>query len=166
YYLNDPNNPTGYTKAVEESSSLGGAPTRAYLLGLSVEAQSDSTNGVLYLLHDGHGSTRALYTSSVTLSERYDYDAFGDLLPSTGGQSVAGSAKTKWLFAGDGLYDAETGWNYNLARWRDGFRFTSMDSSMFGAGDLNNANLDVYVGADPVNLLDPSGRVSTGEVLF
>ena len=59
YYLNDPQNPTGYAKAAEESSTPGGTPTRSYILGQQVEGQADAA-GTVYLLHDGHGSTRSL----------------------------------------------------------------------------------------------------------
>jgi RHS repeat-associated protein len=161
YFLNDPNNPTGYTKAIEEKSAANGAPTRSYVLGNKVEAQSDSTNGTLYFLTDGHGSTRALTNSSgaVVSGTTYDYDAYGQPL-----NFMAEDAKTNWLFAGDGVYDAASGWTYHLARWRDGFRFTSFDS--FEADPSSPADLHkyAYAGANPTILSDPTGHFSVAEL--
>ncbi|HEY2584847.1 MAG TPA: hypothetical protein VGI81_03660, partial [Tepidisphaeraceae bacterium] len=158
YYLNDPNNPTGYTKAVEESATRGGAPDRAFLIGLQVEGQADGTNGVLFLMHDGHGNTRALLNVSGGIVEQYNFDAYGDLLASTGAQSNVSLALTPWLQP-DGLYDPASGWNYNLARWRDGFRFASMDPTSIDPGEVADANLYVYVANDPLNAIDPSGNL-------
>jgi YD repeat-containing protein len=166
YYLNDPNNLTGYTKAIQESTTLGGAPTRSYMLGTALIAQSDTTRGVLYFLNDGHGSTRALVNGSgaVVSGQVYDYDAFGDALDFN-----AATADTPWLFGGDGFYDPASGWTYQLARWRNGFWFTTMDA---GIGGPNGSNSDpislhkyLYAGADPVNNYDPSGHDLLGLVL-
>jgi YD repeat-containing protein len=86
YYLNDPNNPTGYTKAVEQSTTLGGSPTLSYVLGLKVEAQANSASTPQYLITDGHSSTRVLTDAFGNVLQTYDYDAFGTALdfdPST-----------------------------------------------------------------------------------
>lgn len=170
YYLNDPSNPTGYTKAVEEWTVTNGTRqsatlSRSYVLGQQVEAQADSTNGVLVLMHDGHGSTRALLTTSGSIVEQYNYDAYGDLLASNGAQSNASAALTDWLYAGDGEYDADSGLTYQLARYRDGFRFVSMDPTAFGPGELPNANLFLYASQNPVYQIDPSGRFSLVETM-
>ena len=155
YYLNDPNNPTGYTKAIQTSTTLGGAPTTSYVLGNDIVAQGNSTNGVLYLLTDGHGSTRALVNSNgvVATGQTFDYDAFGDALDFT-----PATAETTWLFGGDGFYDPSTGWTYQLARWRNGFWFTQMDS--FGGDDSDPMSLHkyVYAGVNPIYNIDPSGH--------
>jgi YD repeat-containing protein len=155
YYLNDPNNPTGYTKAVQQSTTLGGAPTLSYVLGNDIIAQSSSTNGVLYLLTDGHGSTRALVNSSglVVSGQTFDYDAFGTALDFN-----ATTAETTWLFGGDGFYDPSTGWTYQLARWRNGFWFTQMDS--YAGTNSNPVSLHKYLYADAntINMVDSNGR--------
>jgi YD repeat-containing protein len=157
YYLNDPENPTGYTKPVQESSTLAGTPDRSYVLGLRVQGQSTTTasdtQDVEYLLIDGHGSTRALVDLSGNVTASYDCDAFGNALdfdPTT--------AATPWLFGGDGLYDASTGWTYHLARWTDGDVFTSLDSITENPGDLANANLYLLDGGNPISNIDPSGH--------
>jgi YD repeat-containing protein len=169
YYLNDPNNPTGYTKAVEELTSTDGKTSdatlhRAFLFGLQVEGQATTSdpNGPLFLIHDGHGNTRALLNVSGGMVEQYNYDAYGNLLASNGVPASAANALTPWL-QGDGLYDPATSWNYNLARWRDGFRFTSMDPTVFAPGELADANWYAYTADEPTNLTDPSGQMSDGE---
>jgi len=166
YYLNDPQNPTGYTKGVEESATLNGTPKRAYVLGLNVIAQCDNTNGLLYLLKDGQGSTRALVRSTGSLVEQYNYDAFGTLLVSAGAQSDAAIALTSWLFGGDGIYDQNTGWTYRLSRFTDGFHFSSLDSRVAGIGDVHNANLYTFVGANPIAWSDPLGQDELSEQSF
>jgi YD repeat-containing protein len=155
YYLNDPKNPTGYTKAIQESATLGGAATTSYVLGLNVVAQASSANGLAYLLIDGHGSTRALVNSSgaVISGQIYDYDAFGDALDFN-----ASAAQTDWLANGDGFYDPASGWTYHLARWTNGFWFTQEDTIAQTPGDLANANLYAYLGGHPLNGWDPSGH--------
>ena len=165
FYLNDPQNPAGYTKAVEESTTVNSTtPARSYLLGTQIIAQSDS-NGVLYLMRDGHGSTRALLTSAGaiftvdTLQERYDYDAYGTMLLSANGQSIAASAKTLWLFANDGIVDPVTGWRYNLARYVNGFWFTQSDVQGMGHdADPISLHKYIYTQVNPNYLPDPSGR--------
>jgi len=160
YYLNDPQNPTGYLKAIEESTMLNGSPTRGYILGLNVIAESDSTNDVLYLIKDGHDSTRALLNSSGGVVEQYNYDAFGSLLASVGAQSDASAALTKWLFGGDGIYDASTTWTYQVARWRNGNRFVTYDPLHLWVGDIQNGNPYVYASDNPVVAADPSGMMA------
>jgi YD repeat-containing protein len=165
HYLNDPNNPTGSTKAIQTSIGLGGTPTTSYVLGLKVEAQRDTTNGTLYLLTDGHNSTRALTTSTgaISTSQLFDYDAFGtaiDFDPTT--------AKTTWLFGGDGFYDKTNGFTYQLARWRNGFWFTQSDYGREGQGNVNDPlslQPRMYADGNPINGWDPSGHFGIGEML-
>ncbi len=156
YDLNDPNNPTGNSKAIQQSSTPGGAPTTSYVLGLQVEAQSDPTRGgTLYLLVDGHGSTRALAGASgaVTSGQTFDYDAFGDQLTNVG------TADTDWLYGSGGVYDQSTGWTYNLARWLDGFTFTSSDTYGGSTDDPAGLNKYDYADADPMAGDDPTGHI-------
>ena len=128
-------------------------PSRTYVLGLNVIAESDS-NGITYLLHDGHGSTRLLMgTSNTTPIERYDYDAFGGVIGFN-----SSTAKTQWLFAGDGINDLVTGWRQTDNRAINGFWFTSRDNIDISPGDFSNANLYLYVGGNPMNSNDPTGH--------
>ena len=95
----------------------------SYVLGLGVIAQYISTNGMLYLLTDGHGSTRALTTSngSISSGQIYDYDAFGTPL-----DFDPASAKTTWLFVGMG----------SMMRSMGGH--TSLHGGVMGSGSRND----------------------------
>jgi RHS repeat-associated protein len=100
--------------------------TMTYTLGLSVLTQGDNagTPNVYHLMHDGHGSVRALLNQSTpTLAAAYAYDAYGNAEGFT-----AGSATTRHLYAGE-QYDAHLGSYYLRARWYDAAtgRFNRMD---------------------------------------
>ena len=157
YDLNDPNNPTGYSKAVQQSGTPAGPPTTSYVLGLGVEAQSKATHGTLYLLVDGHGSTRALADTAgaVVSAQTFDYDAFGTTLTN------AATADTVWRFGGDGAVDHATGWTYHLARWREGDVFTQRDASGLGQNTSPvELNEYTYANGNPVNGWDPTGDLN------
>jgi hypothetical protein len=157
-YLNDANNPTGYTKALEKktgtsvSAAASSTPTTTYVLGLRVEGQKDSTSTV-WFERDGHGSNRGLIETNGTVSASYDYNAFGDPIGFT-----PATARTIELFGGDGVYDAATGWTYHLARWRNGFRFTSFDSYMGDTQDPQSLHKYLYANANPIMGIDPTGQ--------
>jgi YD repeat-containing protein len=173
YYLNDPNNPTGYTKAIEDKSGISpsnATTIRSYVLGLKVEAQSDWTNGTLYMVTDGHGSTTAVVNTAGQVIEQYSYDAYGKMLLAqrfsySGGTVTSivnitnAPTATTWLFGGDGVYDPATGWTYHLARWTSGFWFTQADGEGYGSNaDPISPNKYLYAGGNPVNGWDPSGH--------
>jgi RHS repeat-associated protein len=163
-YLNDPSNPTGHAKAAEEW--VNGTLTRSYTFGRSVLSQT-GLNGergvteILYLLTDPGGSTRSLVGSAGThVSASYSYDAFGEALGFD-----PGTARTPWLFGGDGLHDPASGWTYHLARYRDGHTFTGRDPVIWGVGDLSDANLYRYAASNPVVGRDPTGMFSMAQGL-
>jgi RHS repeat-associated protein len=156
-YLNDSLNQTGYSKTLEKrtGSSVAGATTldTTYFLGQRVEGQKDTT-GTVYFARDGHNSVRGMTDSASALvtNQVYAYTAFGDPVGFT-----PSSARTMHQFGGDGVFDAKSGWTYHLARWRSGFRFTSMDSYMGENDDPASLHKYTYVQNNPVMYTDPSG---------
>ncbi len=131
--------PTGYAQVLEEyeANSSGQTLKKSYVIGLDVEAQWDSTNGLLYLLADGHGSTRLLTDENGALvaGQIFDYDAYGQLLDDTV------DPLTTHLYAGEQL-DKVTGAYYLRARYYDpatgrtaGWAGGRRQSSRRGAGD-------------------------------
>ena len=59
-YTIDPQNPTGYAKAIEERNAAG-APTKSYVLGLDIIAEQDGASAAVeYLMQDARGFTRIL----------------------------------------------------------------------------------------------------------
>ena len=77
-YLYDPQNHTGFTQVLEEV--VDATLIKTYTLGHDVITQADQTNGVLHLLYDGHGSTRAVTDVLAAVLERYSHDAYGNAL--------------------------------------------------------------------------------------
>jgi uncharacterized protein RhaS with RHS repeats len=69
-----------------------------------------------------HGSTRALTDPNGAATDTYDYDAFGNLLHSSG------TAANEFLFSGE-QFDSDLGLYYNRARYLNvsTVRFWTMD---------------------------------------
>jgi RHS repeat-associated protein len=87
------------------------------------------------------------------VTDTYDYDAFGNLISSTG------STPNNYLFAGE-QFDPALGIYYNRARYYDQRqgRFWSMDTWEGAPKEPSSLHKYLYAGADPVNAVDPSGR--------
>ena len=149
-YLVETLNPTGYAQVVDELQN--GAVTRSYSYGLEriSEKQSVGTN---FYGYDGHGSVRQLTDPTGAVTDSYDYDAFGNLINSTG------STPNVYLFAGE-AYDSALGLYYNRARYLNiaTGRFWSTDSDEGKADSPASLNSYLYGGASPVDLTDPSGH--------
>jgi len=126
--------------------------TNVYLYGLSRIGEQQSS-GWAYHHGDALGSVRQLSdpTGAVTLAQ--SYAPYGDVLNS------AGDGVSVWQFTGEAR-DA-TGLTYLRARYLDSGvgRFISRDT---WGGDFNrplSLNRWGYVEGNPVNLIDPSGRI-------
>ncbi len=151
-YLVDTNNLTGYAQVLEELDGNNVVKKR-YTYGLDLISQTDVATSVShYYGYDGTGSVRFLTDSTGAISDSYDYEAFGQILSSTG------STNNEFKFHGE-RQDPEMGLTYLRARYMDGNigRFTTMDSY---EGDANNPLTQhkyVYVSGNPVNKSDPSG---------
>jgi hypothetical protein len=148
------------------------------VLGLTVEAQNDlmgafsygataipipgEYTGTLYLLTDGHGSTRAVVSGSGVVEQMYNYGDFGSAL-----DFDPSAALTTWLYGNGGYYDAANSLTEDGVRWLNGFWFTQADyGSQMAIGGYGN-NLDpitlnnyLFGGADPVMMSDPTGHWS------
>jgi RHS repeat-associated protein len=161
---------------------LNGTLTSAYLYrnDLNIVAELDGTGAVVsrfvygtrshvpdYMLRGGteyrlvsdeRGSVRLVIdTSSGAIAQRLDYDAWGNVTNDTN------PGFQPFGFAG-GLYDRHTGLVRFGARDYDAGvgRWVSKDPILFEGGQ---ANLYAYVGNDPINQLDPTGRSSAACVL-
>jgi RHS repeat-associated protein len=163
--LIDALNPTGYPQVLTENyyfRTSSSEISHQYVYGLErlgeMRNYAQGTQYIFYV-YDGHGSVRALTDLSGTVTDTYDYDAFGNLIHSTG------TTYNNFLFAGE-QFDPDLGLYYNRARYLNTTtgRFWSMDS--FEGNDENSLSLHkyLYTEADPVNNTDPCGRCipSTG----
>ena len=107
--------------------------------------------------------SRTIRTHRSTVT--YDYDAFGNLIHSTG------TTPNNYLFAGE-QFDLDLNLYYNRARYLNTStgRFWSMDVEEGFDRQPLSLHRYLYTGANPVNLIDPSGRDfelgSTSEALL
>ena len=111
-----------------------------------------------YYVYDGHGSVRALFNEEGKVTDRYTYDAFGNLI------SSVGSTKNDFLFAGE-QFDPVTGLYYLRARYMNPSvgSFISMDSYSGSIDDPVSLHKYLYANANPVSNSDPSGYNTVAE---
>jgi RHS repeat-associated protein len=125
--------------------SDSGEVLREYVPGVSV-----SIGGFSYFYHyDRLGSVRVLSDEVGDIVQEYFYDAFGNLV------SSSGSLEQPYQFVGEQYYYTEPIFNLLLLgqRWYDPEigRFISRDP-------VEDVNLYLYVKNNPVNYIDPSGK--------
>ena len=105
-----------------------------------------------FYLYDGHGSVVGLADESGKVTDKYVYDAFGNLI------SSVGSTKNDFLFCGE-QFDPVTGLYYLRARYMNPSvgRFITMDSYEGSIDDPVSLHKYLYANANPVSNSDPSG---------
>jgi RHS repeat-associated protein len=147
-YLVDPN--LGMPQVVAEYDSSGHA-TAIYVYGDELLLRIAQGRSTTYH-HDGIGSVVALSDESGAAVQSYGYDAWGNVLESSG------SDDNPYRYAGERV-DLDTGLTYLRARWYDSGvgRFISGDK--LGGRDKVPASLNAYAygNANPVSYTDPSG---------
>ena len=105
-----------------------------------------------YYLYDGHGSVRILTNEAGRITDRYRYDAYGNLL------EKEGDSKNEFLYTGE-QYNSNTGLYYLRARYMNPSTgtFISMDSYEGSIYDPVSLHKYLYANANPVMYTDPSG---------
>ena len=150
-----------YASVVEEYSGTTLAARYDYGDDL---VRMDRGSGVYYYLYDGLGSTRQLVNTSGSVTDTWGYSAFGELASHTSTQATP--TVNPFLFNAQ-QFDGASGDYYLRARYYDqsNGRFVSQDP--FGGRDDDPVSLHryLYANADPIQMVDPSGRDSMGEVL-
>jgi RHS repeat-associated protein len=156
-YLVDTNNPTGYAQVVDELQS--GAVVKSFTYGHDLISQRIVGGSLSFYQYDGHSSVTLLTDAGGSITDTYDYDAFGNLLFRTG------STPNDYLYSGEQM-DANLGFYYLRARYMNpsSGRFWTMDSFEGGHSDPRSLHKYLYGNADPVNNVDPSGNSSIGEI--
>ena len=163
YLVEDDVNPTGLPQVFEES--VNGVVQRTYTYGLQRISEDQVINNSWtpsFYGYDGFGSVRQLTNLAGTVTDTYNYDAFGNLLNSTG------TTPNNYLYRGE-QYDQDLGLYYLRARYYNPAtgRFLSRDPEDGHNWDPKSLHKYLYASGDPVNLLDPTGRdpiLETGEL--
>jgi RHS repeat-associated protein len=140
-----------YGDVVLEHDNSGTLIARYVLGGAELLAQ-ERAGTVSYYLHDGQTSVRALANSAGTITDRYDYTAYGEE------QSRSGTTVNPYTYASQ-QQNAETGLHYLRARWYDpsSGRFLSRDTFPLNYHDPVEHNRYGYARANPIRYIDPSG---------
>ena len=150
-YVNDT---SGSLTQVVAETDQNGKETAFYTR--SDELLSMERNGsVWYYIYDGHGNTRLLTNAAGTVTDRYAYDACGNLL------RKEGETENDFLYTGE-QYNANTGLYYLRARYMDPSTgtFISMDSYQGSLYDPVSLHKYLYANANPVKYTDPTGYYS------
>ena len=161
-YLVDELNPTGYLQVLDEVS--GGAVQVRYTFGniLVSQTRTPSTSAATsFYGYDAHGNVAFLTDISGTVTDTYKYDAWGNLVGRTG------STSNTRFYVGE-EFDPDLGL-INLRARQYGpntGRFLTLDPL---TGELLNPtsyNRYLYVNGEPIDRLDPSGRITATEYAF
>jgi RHS repeat-associated protein len=154
-YLIDEGQP--FAQVLEEYSPTGKVLVE-YLYGNDLTAQEQANSRTYYYV-DGLGSTRVLTDAQGAIVSKYNYEAYGELINSTGG------VENKYLFAGE-QFDEALGDYYNRARYYDADtgRFTRRDTFEGYQTKPTTLHSYIYANTNPVTFTDPSGFISINEL--
>ncbi len=142
----------------------GGEVTKQFTYGhdlISQRCASASVNCSLsFYQYDGHGSVRQLTDATASVTDTYDYDAFGNLT------QRSGTTSNDYLYSGE-QYDPDLGFYYQRARYMNpsSGRFWTMDSYEGSTSDPKSLHKYTYVNNSPVDLVDPSGQIGVGSLI-
>jgi len=171
-YLNDPENPTGYSQVLKETvtdvASGEVQKTVVYTVGLDQISQTTvkyvdgvaQSEETLVFGMDGHGSTRVLLSmlgaiATVNgLRQLFQYDAFGNAV----GFNTS-LAATTFLYNNE-QFDSLTGLSYLRARYYDPNtgRFNRLDPFFGNLNDPQSLHKYLFCHGDGINGIDPTGE--------
>ena len=144
-----------YAQVIEEY--VDGEQQVRYVHGLDLISQerNEEVEAVSVYLVDGLGSTRLLTNDIGSITNVYDYDAFGNLI------SNSGTVENDYQFAGE-QYDENLDQYYLRQRYYDAGigRFTRRDTYEGRLQEPITLHKYIYTHANPVNGIDPSGLLT------
>ena len=141
-----------HPQVIQEYSNVNGVVTYTYGDDLISQKRQEETFDYHY---DGLGSVRYLSDESGSITDTYDYEAFGKLI------SRIGDTNNTYLYTGE-QYDEETHNYYLRARYYNELigRFTQRDSYAGNMQDPLTLHKYLYANANPVMYIDPTGYYS------
>ncbi len=155
-YLNVKENHTGYSQVLEERTAENGGSMKVmtYTVGHDVLTQANALFGVLTLLADGHGSTRAVSDSLGGIAQQYSYDAYGNAVGFDPSQAM-----TNLLYSGE-QFNPVSGLQYLRARWYNpqSGTFNRLDPYSGNKQSPLSFHKYAYAHMNPVMGTDPSGE--------
>jgi RHS repeat-associated protein len=153
-YLLDANR--DYAQVLEEYDNSG--TQVSYLYGHDLISQNRNGAKSFYL-YDGLGSTKALTDASGVVTDRYIYDAYGNVL------SSIGTTQNSYLYSGE-QFDAGAGQYYLRDRYYNQAvgRFTRSDTWEGNTNNPLSLNKYLYANGNAINNIDPSGLFSISAV--
>ncbi len=142
-----------YAQVLEEI--ISGITTVQYSYGHDLLSQNRIDEFKFYL-YDGLGSTRGLSNSAGIVTDTYDYEAFGEVLNETG------ETDNNYKFTGE-QFDSSLDQYYLRARYYDSTigRFTQQDSYSGSGMTPISLNKYLYVNANPISYVDPTGNFAS-----
>jgi RHS repeat-associated protein len=165
-WLVDGLNPTGYAHVIEEHTSQNGSPSNlcaVFIYGHDLISQDRNAANqwtLSYYGYDGHGNVRYLTNAAGQITDTFDYDAWGQLLHTTG------ATTNPYLYTGE-QYDPALGLYHLRARVMNPLtgRFWNMDTYEGSGAEPASLHKYLYANADPVQGIDPSGRFTVAGML-
>ncbi|WP_343277422.1 RHS repeat-associated core domain-containing protein, partial [Ligaoa zhengdingensis] len=139
-----------YEYTLDEEDAV--VPVRRYARGINA-IYVESGGAKSYYLYNAHGDVVQLTDATGTVTQEYEYDAFGNE------QNPSANDMNPLRYCGE-YFDAETGTIYLRARYYDpGIgRFTSADSFLGNANDPLSLNRYTYCHNNPILYLDYNGE--------
>lgn len=155
-YLVDDMSLSGIPQVLDEL--VNGSVTKTYAYGIDRISEYQQVGGIWtpsFYGYDGHGNARFLTNSAGSMTDTYDYDAFGMPVKTTGTTSNSFLYSSERYDGSVGLYDLRA-------------RFYSKASGRFWARDpVEGANCKplthnpyIYALDNPVTFIDPTGRAA------
>jgi RHS repeat-associated protein len=153
-FLNDPSREVGRVLLERDSANQIVA---GYTYGQEL-ISAESAGAEVFYIYDALGSVRALTDANGIVTDRYTYDAFGSTT------SHVGASTNTFLYRGERI-DPLTGLYHLHSRDYDPAmgRFIERDTYGGTLQDPESRNRYAYARNNPVNQIDPTGRVSAPE---
>jgi RHS repeat-associated protein len=126
-----------------------------YIYGIGLLGEQGSSGNYLMYHYDLRGSTTAITNKQNTVTDRYTYGSYGELLSHTG------TSTTPFLYNGrDGVMTDSNGLNYMRARYYSPTlkRFINADTLKGSINDGETLNNYAYANGNPISMVDPFGR--------
>jgi len=149
YYISDTTGSLSYTLAeTDKNGNVIATYNRADALISQVRDETTS-----YYLFDGHGDVRALINEEGRISDKYRYNAYGELV------ERSGETENHYLYTGE-YYDGTSNLYYLRARYMNPSTgtFISMDTYEGSIYDPDTLHKYLYANGNPVKYSDPTGN--------